>query len=300
MSSSEWETYKISDQNSGVLSTVRHIVHLPVARRIIEDGKIKAGLVHDKSRLNKSRISVSWLSANEWGPGSLYGTVGFQFEWEKLIKYKRIYWVEAMASYHPHAYRFLLTFEEITSPLVAKYDPEHNDGPLRFKDGKWLWNTQFTSEFMIADDLIVSQSAGIEFVPHHQKYCRTHTNCSEKIANPQPPTTAGKLLAYILAHRVHDLDAHMQPDAGGRNRILDLASSWLWLVIDHVKYNGPLGKDAECDSVIKGAFALFGVDKVEDGKNLLGLIASKAEAHQALIRLIQSHFDIPTWSVLDD
>lgn len=136
---------------------------------------------------------------------------------------------------------------------------------------------------MIADNLDISVSAGIEFVTHHQKYCRTYTECSEKTANPQPQTTAGKLLAYILAHQIHSLDRHMQPDASGINSNLDWACSWLWLVIDHAKYNGPLGKDTECDSIIKGAFALFGVDGVDDGMSLLGLIANKAEAHQAIL-----------------
>jgi len=88
MPSPEWETYKISDKYAE-LATVKHIVHLPVARRIIEDGKIKSGLIFDKSRLNKTRISVTWLSANDWSHGSLYGTVEFQFSWEKLAKHKR-------------------------------------------------------------------------------------------------------------------------------------------------------------------------------------------------------------------
>jgi hypothetical protein len=33
-------------------------------------------------------------------------------------------WRIRRASYHPPAYRFLLAFEEITSPPVTKYDPE--------------------------------------------------------------------------------------------------------------------------------------------------------------------------------
>jgi hypothetical protein len=65
----EWERYKIVDTYAE-LTTVRHIVHLPVARRIVEDGRIKSGLVFDKSRLNKSRISVTWLSANNWALGT--------------------------------------------------------------------------------------------------------------------------------------------------------------------------------------------------------------------------------------
>jgi hypothetical protein len=231
--------------------------------------------------------------------GSLYGTVEFQFDWQKLVKHKRVYWVEAIKNYHPPAYRFLLTFDEITSPLITKYDPEKDDGPLKRIDGKWRWNPKFTSKFMIADDLPVAETTGIDFVRHHQQYCRTYSNCSEKNADPQPQTTGGKLLAYVLAHGVHDLDKHMQPDANGRNSVLDLASAWLWLVFEYAKFSGSLKNDPECDSIIKGALALFGVDKVDDGKNLLSLAAGKVEAQAALARLIQVHFNVPTWKISD-
>lgn len=76
----EWEKYKIKGElaKAGAeLDTVRHIAHVPAARRIIEDQKVKAGLVYDESRLNKSRISVTWVSANTWAFGSIYGTVEF-------------------------------------------------------------------------------------------------------------------------------------------------------------------------------------------------------------------------------
>lgn len=294
MSAAEWEKYKIKDRYAE-LTTVKHIVHLPVARRIIEDGKIKSGLVFDKSRLNKSRISVTWLSANDWSLGSLYSTVEFQFSWEKLVEHRRIYWVEAMPSYHPAAFRFLLTFEEITSPLVTTYDPEKDDGPLKKVDGKWHWHPDFCSEFMVTDDFHISETTGVSFVHHNQKYCRTKANCVEQTSNPNPQTTAGKLLAYILAHGAHDLDRHMQPDAGGRSSILDTASAWLWIILNHLKYTGSVKDDDECDSTLKGALGLFALDKIDDGKKLLGLITGSAEAHAALARLIRIHFKTPTW-----
>jgi hypothetical protein len=99
----------------------------------------------------------------------------------------------------------------------------------------------------------------------------------------------------MLAHGVHDLDKHLAPDAGGRNRILDMASAWLWIVLNNNKYVGPLRGDEECDSIVKGAFALFGVDKIDDGKELLTLIVGSAEAHAALARLVRGHFDAPSW-----
>lgn len=294
MSSAEWEQYKITDKYAE-LTTVKHIVHLPVARRIIEDGRIKSGLIFDKSRLRKSRISVTWLSANDWSLGSLYGTVEFQFSWERLVQYKHIYWVEAMPNYHPAAYRFLLTLDEISSPFVTKYDPEKDDGPLKKVDGKWRWHPDYCSEFMIAEDFFLSETVGINFVHHNQKYCRTKSKCVEQDANPSPQTTSGKLLAYILSFGVHDLDNHLKPDGGGRNAILDMASGWLWIILDHVKYTGPLKEDAECDRIVRGAFALFGVDKLDDGKGLLSLIEGSAMAQAALARLIRNHFNNPTW-----
>jgi hypothetical protein len=74
-----------------------------------------------------------------------------------------------------------------------------------------------------------------------------------------------------------------------------MASAWLRTVLDNIKYVGPLKGDEECDSIVKGALALFGVDEVDDGKRLMGLIAGSAEAHAALARLIRSHFGAPTW-----
>jgi hypothetical protein len=106
-----------------------------------------------------------------------------------------------------------------------------------------------------------------------------------------------KLLAYVLAHGVRDLDKHMQPDANGRNSVLDLASAWLWLVLEYAKFSGSLKSDAECDSIIKGTLALFAVDKVDDGKNLLSLVAGKVNAQAALTRLVRDHFNVPTWQI---
>jgi hypothetical protein len=60
----EWERFTIRTLKPVELTTVRHVAHVSSARRVVEDGRIKAGLVYDESRLNKSRISVVWVSAN--------------------------------------------------------------------------------------------------------------------------------------------------------------------------------------------------------------------------------------------
>jgi hypothetical protein len=74
-----------------------------------------------------------------------------------------------------------------------------------------------------------------------------------------------------------------------------MASAWLSVVFNHVEYTGSLGDDGDCDSVVKGASALFAVDKVDDGKRLTKLVAGSAQAVDALARLIRGHFGVPTW-----
>ena len=68
------------------MAAVQHIAHVPAAKRIIEDGRIRSGLIYDESLLNRSRISVVWLSANTWANGSVYGTVAFEFSGTDIVE----------------------------------------------------------------------------------------------------------------------------------------------------------------------------------------------------------------------
>ena len=166
---SEWSPYRIqipksapSARDGQFLETVYHVVHVPTARRILEDGCLRGRLViYDESRLQRSRICVTWLSANTWALGSIYGNVQFAFPWNDRIFKRRCYWVEVMKGYRPHAYRILLTDRDLSgSKHVLKYDPECDRGPLRLRDGNWYWNNQFTSEFMIEDDVDLDDCTG--------------------------------------------------------------------------------------------------------------------------------------------
>lgn len=158
----EWTPYRIRipeatrrrSRDGIILETVHHVVHVPTARRILEDNRLRAGLIYDESRLNRSRMCVTWVSANTWGPGSIYGNVQFSFAWSDLIRDRRVYWVEAMPDYSPRAYRLLLTDRDLSaSRHVTPYDPASDEGPLRERDGVWYWNGNYTSEFMIDADL---------------------------------------------------------------------------------------------------------------------------------------------------
>jgi hypothetical protein len=179
----EWLRYRIRIPHSTrrhprdglVLDTVHHVAHVPMARRILEDGRVRAGLVYDESRLNQSRKCVAWASANTWAEGSLYGNVQFTFAWLDILKARQIYWVEEMPDYRPSAYRLLLTDRNLgASRNVIPYDPATDKGPLRERDGVWYWNGTYTSEFMIESDLPLRRCTSVSFIKHKRNICRLH------------------------------------------------------------------------------------------------------------------------------
>ena len=299
----EWEKYRIKGDSAKAgaeLDVVRHIAHVPTARRIIEVRKIKAGLVYDESRLNKSRISVVWLSANTWAYGSIYGTVEFQFNWNTLIEGLKVYWVEAMTRYNPAAFRLLFSSRdliELGSSVVEPYDPAKDDGPLRKSGNKWYWNWNYTSEFMIDDDLYLREATGLNFVSHNEKLCSIYGEaCEERSENPSWDKTGGRILAYLLAHEIHNLNKHLTPETGKRNQLLDTAFSGLHAALSEADFGGALHLPASCDKVVTGALALYGMDQSSSTGELLTLLKSADGFNKALVAKIQHHFGVPDWA----
>jgi hypothetical protein len=111
----EWSPYRVGKPSTRAnwtnvectpFEAVYHIAHLESAFRIFEDGRIQSSLVWDESRLRDTRTCVSWVSSNLWANGSIYGNIRFDFEWNQLVAGCKFYWVEAIDSYSPPAYRY--------------------------------------------------------------------------------------------------------------------------------------------------------------------------------------------------
>lgn len=294
----EWDrfSFKIGDNNSRELSTVRHIIHAPSACRVLDDGKLKSGLIYDDSRLNKYRLNVVWVSANTWHFGSIYGTVEFQFTWPNIVAGQNIYWVEAM-NYKPIAYRFLLSKNKYSSAVVSPYDPEKDDGPLKLKDGKYYWNCEYTSEFMIEADLLLARCTGIDFVTHHQLYCRLDGNaCEDRQHNPNPKRTGSKMLSFILARNVHAIDKHLKPPGShGQITELDVAYEGLEEVFGGVEFSGTASSPADCENLTRGSIAQYSAGQADQAKKLLSMMISKNHFTEALTAIVRAHFDDPEW-----
>jgi hypothetical protein len=230
--------------------------------------------------------------------GSIYGTVEIQFSWSGLVKDQKIYWVEVMRTYRPAAFRFLLSKTPINSSLIKSYEPSTAKGPLKLVGGKWYWNENLTSEFMIADDLLLSSASGLDFVLHNKEICQPKRNaCLDMKGQPSREYTGGKILAYILGHGSYVLDRHLkssEPPAKS-NLLLEGAYQGLRQALWDAEFGGALDSDASCDKAMLGALALYGTDKVDAAKGLLSLIMKKELFEKALQRLIRSHFNTPAW-----
>lgn len=311
---SEWTPYRIgipnrsqSSSNDGqVLETVYHVVHVPTARRILEDGQLRARLIYDESKLRKSRICVTWLSANTWGPGSIYGNVQFAFPWTKQIRRRHCYWVEAMKAYSPHAYRILLTDRDLSqSKYVQEYDPASNKGPLRERDGTWYWNNQFTSEFMVECDVDLDQCTGFDFISHHYSKCRPNGNACPDFNTPAY-RIGGQVVAFLIGNNLHAIDhvlklpSRPSPD-GKLSKTVDVGVEGILSALGGKKerFGGGVKSKSSRRAVLRGALALHGSGNSSAARELIKLLKSQEVFEKALTEVVNDHFGIKGWTVPD-
>jgi hypothetical protein len=299
---SEWSrfNFRIEDplpNNIRELTEVHHVVHLRISRRILEDRELRAGLIHDESKLNKTRLCVTWLSANDWSNGpkrNMYGTVCFSFDWEKIIQGRELYWVETM-EYSNVAYRLLVTDRDMSeSKRVVPFDPTKEKGPVRLKNGRWYWNGNFTSEFMLERDLPLAEAKGLSFVEHWD--CREALTCAEK--NLAMSTAAAQTLAFLLGNNIHCVD-HLLLDEGALNRGAESNISNLWRALGRKedRFGGALKKAKSTEDVLLGALALFGSGQHAEAKETVKTINSQDVFTDALTAIVRRHFRLPDWQM---
>lgn len=294
----DWEEYRIRGDEREI-GSVYHVTHVPTGKRIVEDGQVNSGLIYDRSLLNRSRISVAWLSANTWAQGSLYGTISFAFPWADIIKDQNIYWVEAITDYSPTAFRFLLTKRDGPSRHLQPYDPRRDDGPLRLRDGKWFRAGRLTSEFMIEEDLSLDRSIELDFISHHHTYCNLNgSGCEELRRQPSPQKTAAAMLAHTLARGDHSIDRLWKP-AGVRAVFTPLEIGYSGLLTElggrKTEFGGALRRPQSCGDALMGALSLYCLNRIREARGLLSLVASPGHFKRALLKAVRRHFGDPRW-----
>jgi len=312
----EWTPYRCvipqggstfaNNSDCSILTEVYHVAHVPMACRILEDGMARAGLIGDESRLQKTRTSVTWVSANYWTPGSIYGTVQFSFPWQNLIEGNNVYWVEAMADYSPDAYRFLITPRDLSgSRHVIPYDPEQNKGPLRQKGDTWYWNGKYTSEFMLDRDLKLRECTKVSFIQHRPNLCRLFgRSCKERQRSTE--WAARSVIAYVLGKGIKTANhAFRYQGSTGSSRQLsngaELGLNGIWRALAPKKRApaGPIKKQNSGEAVLRGALLLYGSSRVSEAKALTALMHSQDVFEDALTEIVRKHFGFKAFTLPD-
>jgi len=318
----EWERFKVgrvstrsnwTNSDCTPARTVSHVTHIEPSITILREGKIRAGLVFDKSKLNTKRILVSWLSPNDWaGAGGFrYGNIRFTYDWRSLIEDKKSYWVESVA-YKIRACRILITDMDRGSELDL-YDPCIPNGPWWHDKAnvQHYFNMDYCLEFMFEEDLIVNKHTRLDFVNHNDRYCSIHRN------NPSNCKDLGRsayhaqdiFLASVVAQSIR-LKGMRLTKKEGDDTVPDLslttAFSSLWLYLSEaVKRRGSCGGSVTTDDKLAIPLARAVLNayayKHNEIYSLSSLFKSKEDLMYSCAKVTAKNFRLSNWeSLLED
>lgn len=312
----EWARFRIgAPQRTGFapncvpFSTMAQVTHRETALTIMREGVLRAALVSDESRLNTSRIRVTWLSPNFWATGFRYGNVRFVYDWATLWAGMPAYWVEVIA-YGISACRILLTDRPPDDPVLAglaPYDPTRGDGPWWFDaaTNQHYFNGTYTLELMVERDLPLARCQMIDFVDHHQQMCNIDPYaCPDR--GLQGPQAGGQVIAAMVARGItvpmglltHDDAQRITP-----NPALERACTKIWSDLFRIGSVCTGAIDQEHASAAALSRALLGAyARSPDGVDVQRL-AALFQSRSALIRsctmAVAEAFGIADHQVLD-
>jgi hypothetical protein len=306
-----WEIYGVkdrtnfkqySDSNFAPFSKVTHITHLEHANRILKDRLITAGLIYDKSKLNKERILVNWLSPNYWFNGSRYGNVEFMFDFEALIKDKRYYWVETI-DYSPIACRILITDKDYSDRL-SEYNPAVDNGPWIYESSNGVHhrNISICLEFMVESNFSFDQIQEINFVNHHDYQCNiSPKSCTDKGLTRELATF--RFISSIVAHDLpiayeHFTFVNAENDNEANNHVKNLCLK-LYSIGRNAKCSGNVtSKDEVAQVLVKAALHRFAIGQYKEVRELVALFASHKDFIESFQEVFMDKFMIHDFNKL--
>lgn len=310
----EWEKFKVgkpstqknwTEPSCQPLGSIYHVTHIQTAARILFDGRIISGLVYDRSRLNKERIQVVWLSPNDWlgAGGSRYGNIRLSFDFKSLIRGGNYYWVESVP-YSPEAVRFLVSDNDY-SHLLTPYKPEVDKGPWWFdrQNGIHYWNGNYCLEIMLEGDVNLEWASHIDSVKHHPKRCNIlKDNCPDCGLGSE--LAIGSFLATVVGLQ---LDPTQLKWVVGGYPEFELQHGWVWLksgLLKRMKVcKFASSKPSLKRSTIAIGRAILAAYSRRDPyelKALAEIMSSEKAAVEACAKAIAKDFGIINWKTLED
>jgi len=279
------------------LQTVSHVTHVKNALSIARAGRLKPDLVYDKSRLNDSRITVNWLSPNDWSMGFRYGNVRFVFDWAQIVAVEKVkfYWVEAI-DYQPKACRILVTRNDYDSDnRLVRYDPSLRTGPWwwdRANDTHY-WNGKFCLEVMVEEGLGFRRCTRTDFVTHHLHQCCIDPKTCPDLGRSSESAGA-EFLAALLAEEIPVARLKLAPlDDQPIATVSSLWSAWnhLWEKLKDAPHEGPLTtNDAAGEALLRAILGAFSRGNDSETRQLAALFASEPDFQTCFDRVFRTAF----------
>jgi len=129
--------------------------------------------------------------------------VQFTFDFTDIAAGRKIYWVE-VRKYKRHAYRFIISNQDLKKMPVTAYDATSEEGPLRYAKGVWFWNSEHTAEFLLDASILLHQCKKIDFKKHHAMFCALPGGCNDLGGDGE--SAAGRVMAYVLSRCLRGID----------------------------------------------------------------------------------------------
>lgn len=295
----EWERYAVTEENRRELISISHVAHLEVASRILSDQRIRSGLVYDESCLNTSRITVVWLSPNDWtGAGGFrYGNIRFAFDWNSLLIGKEFYWVEIMP-YGVPACRILVTDAD-RHRILPRYDPRAHTGPwiVDEETGRHYWNSTCCLEIMLERDVLIGECTGLDFVTHHPDMCCEYPiDCGTR--GLRSNQAGGRFVAQIVSKQIDPRNLGLVEVANyRRSPTLDLRNAYI-NIHNHLWLNSPpswgyvYGRHLVSPSLARAVLSAYARRLDDDVLRLSSVFRSRDDLINVTRRTITAHFQL--------
>ena len=306
----EWEKYAVGKKH-GILfkddctpfEAVNHVCHVVSAIGIAQADGIQPSLVYDESRLNDSRILVSWLSPNYWHHGFRYGNISFSFPIQQLVADKHYFWVESIA-YGIHAVRILITDIDRSDELEP-YDPTIGNGPWYYDQakGKHFFNGKYTLELMVEGSVPLEMLNDFSFVKHHGKMCSLNRNdpnsCPEIGLAEHEGGSRFLAIAAATGTSLHRLTPFVFKDAKPTYTIRNQLRAFMRHALEEVETEGNFAGD----NLVSRATARAVLNAYAQGRNdemeaLLAEFAGDDAFLRAAAQLIGQCLGIAEWEAL--
>jgi hypothetical protein len=307
-----WGKYKVgrpstrrnwTEPSCQPFSVVRHITHIKDAIRIIEDEMIRSSLVWDESKLNNTRTCVSWVSPNTWAYGSIYGNISFEFSWKKLIRDKKIYWVEDITSCNPSAYRMLITSSDYSeSHAVIPYPVDIRTGPIYYDGTEWFRNGNYTGEFLIDGDLSIDECDEIDFVDHHNNICSKFGNSCED-CGLRKYKAGSKFLANIIGRNLKGMRDRFWDNSVEECQLTFQAqgaiSHFFKYFLKRCSKNKTTITEKVSIFIARSCLAAYSENSLEVVDNLVKLLGTKDNISNILKKTVEEYFECSFKDIFD-